>query len=367
MCRVNIRLSQGQCQCQCQDRRPCSDNRKRKWNSKTRVDLEQQTTWLLLLLILILRHSQIMTPPPPSTRSAQGVVGNELPIETSTTGVVVLAGTNRADVLDQALRRPGRFDRQITVDKPDLKGRQDIFKVHLKGITLDGDGGVESFAGGRLSGLTPGFAGADIANICNEAAIVAARRNSETVTLDDFDQAIDRVVGGLASHKIMSKDERSIVAYHEAGHTVTGWFLEHADPLMKATIILRSDGALGFAQYLPKGVFLRTQSQIRDNVCMALAGRAAGEIFFGRVTTSASDRCQHRLSEQENPYRPFLLVILLLSNMQYNRTLKNTYLLKLIVWLGALAVNIYQWRCSNIILFHTIVLLKTEDSKDEMK
>lgn len=202
------------------------------------------------------------------------------------TGVVVLAGTNRVDILDQALTRPGRFDRQITVDKPDLNGRREIFKVHLNGITLDGE--IDDIAG-RLAGLTPGFAGADIANICNEAAIVAARRNADTVTIDDFEKAIDRVIGGLESNKIMSEDERSIVAHHEAGHAVAGWFLEHADPLMKVTIIPRSSGALGFAQYLPKEVFLRTQAQIMDIVCMALAGRAAEEIFFGRVTTGASD------------------------------------------------------------------------------
>jgi AFG3 family protein len=137
--------------------------------------------------------------------------------------------------------------------------------------------------------LTPGFAGADIANICNEAAIVAARRKGETVLLDDFEKATDRIIGGLESNKIMSKEERSIVAHHEAGHACAGWWLEHADPLMKVTIIPRTSGALGFAQYLPKEVFLRTQEQIMDIVCMALAGRAAEEIFFGRVTTGASD------------------------------------------------------------------------------
>jgi AFG3 family protein len=203
-----------------------------------------------------------------------------------TTGVVVLAGTNRVDILDQALTRPGRFDRQITVDKPDLKGRKEIFKVHLKGITLEDS--IEDVAS-RLAGLTPGFAGADIANICNEAAIVAARRKGETVTMNDFEKATDRIIGGLESNKIMSKEERSIVAHHEAGHAVAGWFLEHADALLKVTIIPRTSGALGFAQYLPKEVFLRTQDQIMDIVCMALAGRAAEEIFFGSVTTGASD------------------------------------------------------------------------------
>lgn len=202
------------------------------------------------------------------------------------TGVVVLAGTNRVDILDNALTRAGRFDRQIMVDKPDLKGRQAIFKVHLKGIKLEDD--IDDIAG-RLAGLTPGFAGADIANICNEAAIVAARRKGEKVTVQDFEKATDRIIGGLESNKIMSKEERSIVAHHEAGHAVAGWFLEHADPLMKVTIIPRSSGALGFAQYLPKEVFLRTEEQIMDIVCMALAGRAAEEIFFGEVTNGASD------------------------------------------------------------------------------
>ena len=203
-----------------------------------------------------------------------------------TTGVVVLAGTNRADILDQALTRPGRFDRQITVDKPDINGRKEIFLVHLKGITLEDD--PEDIAG-RLAGLTPGFAGADIANICNEAAIVAARRKAEAVSMDDFEKATDRIIGGLESNKIMSEEERSIVAHHEAGHAIAGWFLEHADPLLKVTIIPRSSGALGYAQYLPKEVFLRTQDQIMDIVCMALAGRAAEDVFFGRVTTGASD------------------------------------------------------------------------------
>jgi AFG3 family protein len=203
-----------------------------------------------------------------------------------TTGIVVLAGTNRVDILDQALTRAGRFDRQITVDRPDLQGRKEIFNVHLKGLKLEGE--KEDYAG-RLAGLTPGFAGADIANLCNEAAIVAARRKGESVTFNDFERATDRIIGGLESNKIMSDHEKEIVAYHEAGHAVAGWFLEHADPLLKVTIIPRSSGALGFAQYLPKEVFLRTQEQILDIVCKTLAGRAAEDVFFGRVTTGASD------------------------------------------------------------------------------
>ena len=202
------------------------------------------------------------------------------------TGVVVLAGTNRVDILDSALTRPGRFDRQITVDRPDLQGRKEIFQVHLKGITLDGS--IDDIAG-RLAGLTPGFAGADIANLCNEAAIVAARRKADSVSLNDFEKATDRIIGGLESHKIMSPHEKSIVAHHEAGHAVAGWFLEHADPLLKVTIIPRTSGALGFAQYLPKEVYLRSREQIMDIVCMALAGRAAEQVFFNEVTTGASD------------------------------------------------------------------------------
>ncbi len=203
-----------------------------------------------------------------------------------TTGVVVLAGTNRVDILDQALTRPGRFDRQITVDRPDLQGRKEIFGVHLNSLTLEGES--EEYSG-RLAGLTPGFAGADIANLCNEAAIVAARRKADSVTFNDFEKATDRIIGGLESNKIMSDKEKKIVAYHEAGHAVAGWFLEHADPLLKVTIIPRASGALGFAQYLPKEVFLRTQEQIMDIVCKTLAGRAAEDVFFGRVTTGASD------------------------------------------------------------------------------
>ena len=233
-------------------------------------------------------------------------------------GVICLAGTNRDDVLDPALTRPGRFDRKIQVDLPDIAGRKEIFQVHLKNITLveelgpangtkdekDGDDEEEEETekvvspehqlaidnvASRLAGLTPGFSGADIANICNEAAIVAARRNADAVIMDDFEKATDRVIGGLESNRIMSPSEQKIVAYHEAGHAVAGWFLEHADPLLKVTIIPRASGALGFAQYLPKEVNLRTQDQIMDIVAMALAGRAAEEIFFGRVTTGASD------------------------------------------------------------------------------
>ena len=202
------------------------------------------------------------------------------------TNIVVLAGTNRADILDAALLRPGRFDRKITVEKPDIKGRKEIFEVHLKNITLDGP--VEEFSS-RLAALTPGFAGADIANICNEAAIQAARKSATTVDMSHFEKATDRVIGGLESRKIMTPEEKRVIAYHEAGHAIAGWNLEHADPLLKVTIVPRDSGALGFAQYLPKELFLRTREQILDMVCMILAGRASESVNFGKVTTGASD------------------------------------------------------------------------------
>jgi AFG3 family protein len=204
----------------------------------------------------------------------------------ASTNVVVLAGTNRADVLDQALLRPGRFDRQIQVEKPDIAGRKAIFEVHLKSVQLAGK--VSEYSG-RLAALTPGFSGADIANICNEAAIVAVRRKKTAVDMFDFESATDRVIGGLESKKIMSPEEKRIVAIHEAGHAVAGWNLKHADPLLKVTIVPRGSGALGYAQYLPKEIFLRTKEEILDIVCMALAGRAAEQIMFGKVTTGAAD------------------------------------------------------------------------------
>lgn len=215
---------------------------------------------------------------------------NQLLVEmdgfTGRDNIVVLAGTNRADVLDPALLRPGRFDRQVQVDKPDIKGRKEIFEVYLKKIKLKDE---ISELSPRLAALTPGFSGADIANICNEAAIVAARRDKKYVDVMDFEAATDRVIAGLESHKLISPEEKRVVAYHEAGHAVAGWFLEYADPLLKVTIIPRSGGSLGFAQYLPKELFLRTKDQMLDIVCMAMAGRASEQINFGRVTSGAAD------------------------------------------------------------------------------
>lgn len=207
----------------------------------------------------------------------------------SGTGVVVLAGTNRADILDNALTRPGRFDRQIAIDKPDLAERRAIFLVHLKPVTLAEHPPVEDFAQ-RMAALTPGFAGADIANICNEAAIFAARRNAEAVEMQDFELATERVIGGLPKQNgLMSPEEKRAVALHESGHAIAGWFLEHTDPLLKVSIVPRSGGALGYAQYLPDEIRLHSREAILDRIAMALGGRAAEEIFVGAITTGASD------------------------------------------------------------------------------
>lgn len=198
-------------------------------------------------------------------------------------GIIILAATNRPDILDSALLRPGRFDRQISIDKPDIIGREAIFKVHLKPIKCGPD--VDAH---KLAAQTPGFAGAEIANVCNEAALIAARSNKVAVEMIDFNAAIDRVIGGLEKkNKLISPDEKKIVAYHEAGHAVAGWFLEHADPLVKVTIVPRGVAALGYAQYLPKEQFLYTAEQLDDHMCMALGGRAAEEIIFGKISTGA--------------------------------------------------------------------------------
>jgi AFG3 family protein len=198
-------------------------------------------------------------------------------------GVIVLAATNRPDVLDSALLRPGRFDRQISIDKPDIVGREAIFKVHLAPIKTGDDIDPK-----KLAAQTPGFAGAEIANVCNEAALIAARRSKTAVDMQDFQDAIDRVIGGLEKrNKIISPEEKKIVAYHEAGHAVAGWFLEHADPLVKVSIVPRGIAALGYAQYLPKEQFLYQTEQLMDEMCMTLGGRAAEEIIFNKISTGA--------------------------------------------------------------------------------
>ena len=203
-------------------------------------------------------------------------------------GIIILAATNRPDVLDSALLRPGRFDRQITIDKPDVKGREAIFKVHLVPIKIS-----ETLDVHKLAEQTPGFAGADIANICNEAALIAARKNKTAVDMSDFNDAIDRVIGGLEKkNKIIAPHEKEIIAYHEAGHAVCGWFLEHAYPLLKVTIVPRGTAALGYAQYTPKEQYLYNTDQLMDQICMTLGGRAAEEIFFGKISTGASNDLQ---------------------------------------------------------------------------
>lgn len=208
--------------------------------------------------------------------------------------VVVLAGTNRPDVLDSALMRPGRFDRHIQIDAPDVEGRKAIYKVHLKKLNLDknftrSEVEREELAG-KLAALTPGFAGADIANACNEAALIAARNNAACIELFHFEQAIERVIAGLEKKsRVLSPEEKKTVAYHEAGHAVCGWYLKYADPLLKVSIIPRGQGALGYAQYLPPDQYLISEEQFQHRMIMALGGRVSEEIHFPSVTSGAHD------------------------------------------------------------------------------
>jgi len=200
-------------------------------------------------------------------------------------GIIILAATNRPDVLDSALLRPGRFDRQISIDVPDVNGREKIFNVHLQPIKKAADLDIK-----KLALQTPGFAGADIANICNEAALIAARKGQSEVRMQDFNDAIDRVIGGLEKkNKIISPEEKKIIAFHEAGHAVCGWFLEHAHPLVKVSIVPRGVAALGYAQYLPKEQFLYTTEQMNDQLVGLFGGRAAEELIFGRISTGAQN------------------------------------------------------------------------------
>ncbi|KAJ5749845.1 Mitochondrial respiratory chain complexes assembly protein YTA12 [Penicillium manginii] len=203
--------------------------------------------------------------------------------------VVVLAGTNRPDVLDKALMRPGRFDRHIGIDRPTMDGRKQIFRVHLKKIVTNEN---MEYLEGRLAALTPGFAGADIANCVNEAALVAARENADTVVMKHFEQAIERVIGGLEKKSlVLSPEEKRTVAYHEAGHAICGWYFKWADPLLKVSIIPRGQGALGYAQYLPAGgdTYLMNTNQLMDRMAMTLGGRVSEELHFDTVTSGASD------------------------------------------------------------------------------
>ena len=202
--------------------------------------------------------------------------------------VVVLAGTNRQDVLDKALMRPGRFDRHIGIDRPTMEGRKQIFNVHLRKIVTTEE---QDHLRGRLAALTPGFSGADIANACNEAALIAAREKAETVEMKHFEAAIERVVGGLEKKSlVLNPEEKKTVAYHEAGHAICGWYFKYADPLLKVSIIPRGQGALGYAQYLPSGdTYLMNVNQLMDRMAMTLGGRVSEELHFETVTSGASD------------------------------------------------------------------------------
>ncbi len=198
-------------------------------------------------------------------------------------GVIMMAATNRADVLDSALMRPGRFDRQIGIDLPDLAGREQIFNVHLRNIKTNSDVSAPA-----LAELTPGFAGADIANVCNEGALIAARLNKSGVDMDDFNYALDKVIGGLErKSRIIAPAEKEIIAFHEAGHAICGWFLENAMPLLKVTIVPRGIGTLGYAQYLPREEYITRTEALHDRMCMTLGGRAAEEVVFGKISTGA--------------------------------------------------------------------------------
>lgn len=203
--------------------------------------------------------------------------------------VIVLAGTNRSDILDKALLRPGRFDRNISVDPPTKSGRVDIFKVHLKPIKLSPSLSPQD-AADRLAELTPGFSGADIANVCNEAALIAARHDKASVDMTDLESAIERVIGGLERKtKVLDPSEKKTIAYHEAGHAVVGWFLEHCDPLLKVSIIPRGTAALGYAQYQNKDEYLISKEQLLDQMCLTLGGRVAEKLIFGQISTGAQD------------------------------------------------------------------------------
>jgi AFG3 family protein len=217
---------------------------------------------------------------------------NQLLVEmdgfTTDESVVVLAATNLADTLDPAIKRPGRFDRIIEINLPTIDERREIYNVHLRRIKVNKEKPRDEYAR-KMSALTPGFSGADIANVCNEGAIIAARKEMGNVSMKQFEEATERVIGGIEKKVVMTANERKTVAYHEAGHAVAGWFLENSNPLLKITIIPRSKGSLGFAQYLPEEISLYHKEALIDMMKVALGGRIAEELFFGQVTTGASD------------------------------------------------------------------------------
>jgi cell division protease FtsH len=201
-------------------------------------------------------------------------------------GVIIMAATNRPDVLDTALLRPGRFDRQILIDKPDLRGRVEVLKVHTRNLKLSDKIDLK-----LLASQTPGFAGAELANLCNEAALLAARRGKEEVEMEDFQDSIERVIAGLEKkNKLISPHEREIVAYHESGHAIVGWYLKHTDPVLKVSIVPRGLAALGYTLQTPlEDRFLMTTEELNDKICALLGGRIAEEIIFGRISTGAQN------------------------------------------------------------------------------
>ena len=233
--------------------------------------------------------------------------------------VIMLAATNRPEILDDALLRPGRFDRQIHIDRPDLNGREQIFNVHLKPIKKSEDVDAK-----KLAELTPGFVGADIANICNEAALVAARKNKTAVDMLDFNEAIDRVTTGLEKkNMIIQPEEKKSIAYHEAGHALTSWYLEHAHPFVRVTIIPRSE-SLGHALYLPKEKYLTIKEELLDRISVSLGGRVAEDIVFGKISTGA-------LSDLDNVTRIAYAMVTVygmsekVGNVSFYRMAENSY------------------------------------------
>ena len=229
----------------------------------------------------------------------------------SNSGVIILAATNRADVLDKALLRAGRFDRQIYVEIPDLNDRREIFKVHLRPIKID-----ESIDIDFLARQTPGFSGADIANVCNEAALIAARNKKSFVQRDDFMNAVDRIVGGLEKkNKIITQDEKKSIAIHEAGHATLSWLLEHANPLVKVTIVPRGK-ALGAAWYLPEERQITTKEQMLDEMCALLGGRAAEEVFIGEISSGAMNDLE-RVTKQAYAMITYMGMSEKLPNLSY--------------------------------------------------
>jgi len=237
----------------------------------------------------------------------------------SNSGVIILAATNRADVLDKALLRAGRFDRQIYVELPDLNDRREIFKVHLRPIKID-----ESINIDFLARQTPGFSGADIANVCNEAALIAARKKKKFVQREDFMNAVDRIVGGLEKkNKIITQDEKKSIAIHEAGHATLSWFLEHANPLVKVTIVPRGK-ALGAAWYLPEERQITTKDQMLDEMCALLGGRAAEDLFIGQISSGAMNDLE-RVTKQAYAMVTYMGMSDKLPNLSYYDTSGQEY------------------------------------------